>query len=62
MIDRAFAERFAAEWIEAWNNHNLEQILAHYEDDFDRNSGLSDSDICGLFHMSLNGIGELIRL
>jgi ketosteroid isomerase-like protein len=30
-----FAERFAAEWIAAWNNHNLEQILAHYEDDFD---------------------------
>ena len=34
MIDRAFAERFAAEWIAAWNSHDLERILAHYTDDF----------------------------
>lgn len=34
MIDRAFADRFAREWIEAWNAHDLEQILAHYSDDF----------------------------
>ena len=33
MIDRAFAERFAAEWIEAWNAHDLDAILAHYADD-----------------------------
>ena len=26
--------RFADEWIEAWNSHNLERILAHYSDDF----------------------------
>lgn len=32
MIDRAFAERFAAEWIEAWNAHDLDAILAHYAD------------------------------
>ena len=34
MITREFAERFAHEWIEAWNSHDLEQILAHYSDDF----------------------------
>ncbi len=34
MIERAFAERFAREWIEAWNSHDLERILSHYHDDF----------------------------
>ena len=34
MIDGAFADRFARDWIEAWNRHDLEQILAHYSDDF----------------------------
>lgn len=27
------AEAFAHEWIEAWNAHDLEQILAHYSED-----------------------------
>lgn len=34
MITREFAEHFAAEWIDAWNSHNLERILSHYSDDF----------------------------
>lgn len=34
MITRAFAERFAREWIDAWNSHDLARILAHYADDF----------------------------
>lgn len=34
MLDRTFAEAFAAEWIAAWNSHDLDRILAHYEDDF----------------------------
>ena len=34
-IDPDFARRFAAEWIEAWNAHDLERILAHYADDFE---------------------------
>jgi hypothetical protein len=29
MIDRCFAERFAAEWLAAWNAHDLPRILAH---------------------------------
>ncbi len=32
MIDRPFAEHFAAEWIAVWNSHDLEAILAHYAD------------------------------
>jgi len=34
VIERGFADRFAQEWIEAWNSHDLERILAHYADDF----------------------------
>jgi len=33
-----FAQRFAAEWIEAWNSHDLNKILSHYADDFEMSS------------------------
>jgi hypothetical protein len=39
-IDKAWAERFAADWIEAWNSHDLERILGHYTEDFDMCSPL----------------------
>ena len=35
MLEQSFAEQFATEWIEAWNSHDLERILAHYTDDFE---------------------------
>ena len=35
MIDRAFAEHFAAEWIAAWNAHDLPRVLAHYAEGFE---------------------------
>ncbi len=35
MIDRATGQRFADEWIAAWNSHDLDRILAHYADDFE---------------------------
>ncbi len=38
MIDRAFAQHFAADWIDAWNAHDLERVLAHYTDDFEMSS------------------------
>jgi len=38
MIDKAFAERFAAEWIAAWNAHDLGRVLSHYADDFEMSS------------------------
>ena len=37
-IDEAFAERFAAEWIAAWNAHDLSRVLSHYTDDFEMSS------------------------
>jgi len=38
MINRAFADRFAADWIESWNAHDLNRILSHYTDDFEMSS------------------------
>ncbi len=35
MIERAFAEQFAAEWIEAWNSQDLTAIVSHYTEDFE---------------------------
>ncbi|ADE13373.1 conserved hypothetical protein [Nitrosococcus halophilus Nc 4] len=34
-MDKQFSEAFADEWIGAWNAHDLERILSHYEDDFE---------------------------
>lgn len=38
MIDRAWAESFAREWVDAWNSHDLERIFSHYVDDFEMSS------------------------
>ena len=35
MIDNTFAQEFASDWIDSWNTHDLERILAHYTDDFE---------------------------
>ena len=40
MITTAWAQQFAAEWIAAWNSHDLERILEHYVDDFEMSSPL----------------------
>ena len=34
MLTRIQADEFAAEWIAAWNSHDLERILSHYSADF----------------------------
>lgn len=40
MIEREWAERFAREWIEAWNSHDLERIFSHYTEGFEMSSPL----------------------
>jgi ketosteroid isomerase-like protein len=35
MITRDFAFRFAEDWIESWNSHDLDRILSHYTADFE---------------------------
>lgn len=37
-MDGEFARRFAAEWIAAWNAHDLPRILEHYSEDFEMRS------------------------
>lgn len=38
MLTRAFADEFAAAWIDAWNSHDLAAILSHYSADFEMSS------------------------
>jgi len=38
MINKESADHFAADWIAAWNAHDLPRILAHYADDFEMSS------------------------
>ena len=38
MIDKAFADHFATDWIAPWNAHDLDRVLAHYTDDFEMSS------------------------
>jgi hypothetical protein len=37
-LSEAFAQRFAREWIAAWNSHDLDRVLEHYTDDFEMRS------------------------
>lgn len=37
-MDGQQAREFADEWIAAWNAHDLDRILSHYEDDFEMSS------------------------
>jgi hypothetical protein len=32
-MDDTFARRFASDWLEAWNAHDLDAILGHFSDD-----------------------------
>ncbi|MDQ6926152.1 MAG: nuclear transport factor 2 family protein, partial [Candidatus Eremiobacteraeota bacterium] len=39
----AEARAFAKSWIDAWNAHDIEGILAHYTDDFEMSSPYAGS-------------------
>ncbi len=54
MIDEKFAQRFANEWEESWNSHDLERILSHYSDDFEMTSPVITSMV-GELSGSLKG-------
>jgi ketosteroid isomerase-like protein len=43
MMKPGFAERFAKEWVAAWNAHDLDRVLSHYEDDFEMSSPIISS-------------------
>ena len=48
------ANEFAAEWIEAWNSHDLSRILSHYSDEIVFSSPLLAS-VGGIASGSLRG-------
>jgi hypothetical protein len=35
MLTEEAANRFAAEWLEGWNSHDVRRILQHYADDIE---------------------------
>lgn len=35
MITHEFAIRFATEWIESWNSHDINKIMSHYDNTID---------------------------
>jgi len=37
-MENTFADKFAQEWVEAWNSHDIKKILSHYTDDFELTS------------------------
>ncbi len=37
-MNQFFVTQFANDWIDAWNSHDLDKILSHYEDDFEMSS------------------------
>jgi hypothetical protein len=46
-MDEDFARRFAAEWLAAWNAHDLEAILSHFGDDIVFSSPLAQRIVVG---------------
>lgn len=38
MISKDKAKKFATEWVEAWNAHDLDRVLDHYTNDFEMSS------------------------
>jgi predicted ester cyclase len=58
-MNKEDAQMLAAQWIDAWNAHDLEQIMTHYEDTVELTSpvaakllGISDGKIVGKINVS----------
>jgi hypothetical protein len=57
-LDPDLARRAAAEWLDAWNRHDLEAILAHYADDVEFTTPFA-VELTGRADGTLHGIDEL---
>jgi hypothetical protein len=53
-MTEADAQRFALEWVESWNSHDLERILSHYSDDVELTSPLNET-VLGPGRFSVRG-------
>jgi ketosteroid isomerase-like protein len=59
-MDEEFARRFAAEWLQAWNDHDLEAILSHFSDGVVFSSPLAQRIVEGSNGV-IRGIDDLRR-
>jgi hypothetical protein len=57
-IDPELARGMAQEWLEAWNEHDLEAVLRHYAEDVEFSSPFA-VELTGRAHGTLRGIDEL---
>jgi hypothetical protein len=53
-MTEADAQRFALEWVESWNSHDLERILSHYSEDVEVTSPLIET-VLGPGRISVRG-------
>ncbi|MBA3894974.1 MAG: nuclear transport factor 2 family protein [Gemmatimonadales bacterium] len=53
-MTEADAQRFALEWAESWNSHDLERILSHYSEDVEVTSPLMET-VLGPGQVSVRG-------
>jgi len=60
MMDADFAQRFVQQWLQAWNDHDVEAVLAHYAEDAVLHSPRVQM-VLGLDDTVLRGHAELRR-
>ena len=53
-MTEADAQRFALEWIDAWNSHDLDRILSHYAEDVEVTSPLMET-VLGRGQLTVRG-------
>ena len=53
-MTEADAQRFALEWAESWNSHDLDRILSHYSEDVEVTSPLMET-VLGPGRVSVRG-------
>lgn len=58
MLTKEQAHRFAQEWIAAWNAHDLDQIMAHYEEEMELISPVA-AQLLGRSDVTVKGKADL---
>jgi len=58
VLKPSVTEEFAAKWIEAWNAHDVDGVLAHYRDDVTFTSPFAKA-LAGVPDGTLRGLSEL---
>lgn len=59
--ETTFAQRFADDWIDSWNAHDLDRVLSQYDDGFERSSSLI-AQFAGKSSAVLRGKSAIARI